>query len=91
MPLRIKVRIARSGISQERVAIAAGFEPTLFSRILRGLRTTPNGFEARVSNALDRLEAAERAAEEARQRVLKGDGHEDTPAGDVVEEPELPV
>ena len=33
----------------------------------------PEGFEDKVRRTLDRLEAAERAAEEARQRVLAGD------------------
>ena len=45
--------------------------PTLFSRILRGLRPEPADFERRVTAALDRLEQAEQAAEKARQKVLK--------------------
>ena len=69
----IKVRIARLGISQERVALAAGYDPTVFSRILRGLRPAPPDFEERVNATLDRLEAAEKAAQEARERVLAGE------------------
>ena len=68
----IRTRIFQLGLTQERVARAVGYDPTLFSRILNGLRRTPDGFEARVNLTLDRLEAAERAAEEARARVLAG-------------------
>ena len=45
--------------------------PTLFSRILRGLRREPADFARRVTAALDKLEEAEQAADKARQRVLK--------------------
>ena len=69
----IRTRIFQLGISQERVARAAGYDPSLFSRILNGLRRTPEEFEERIHATLDRLEAAERAADEARQRVLAGD------------------
>ena len=70
----VRTRIALNGVSQEGVAREAGYEPSLFSRILRGLRPEPDDFEARVTAALDRLEAAERAADEARRRVLAGEG-----------------
>ena len=73
----IKARIFQLGISQERVALAAGYDPTLFSRILNGIRPTPPDFEARVNATLDRLEAAEKAATEARERVLAGEGVEE--------------
>ena len=48
-------------------------EASVFSRIMRGVRPMPEGMEARIYAALDRLEAAERAADEARRRVLDGD------------------
>ena len=67
---RTKIRIFQLGISQERVAQAAGYDPTLFSRYLRGLRPPPPGFFEKVNTALDRLEAAEKAAQEAREKVL---------------------
>ena len=67
----IKTRIASFPLSQEQIALKAGYEPSLFSRILRGLRPEPADFERRVTAALDRLEQAERAADKARQRVLK--------------------
>ncbi|WP_425153930.1 helix-turn-helix domain-containing protein [Candidatus Palauibacter sp.] len=70
----IRTRIFELGITQERVARTVGYDPSLFSRILNGLRPTPDGFEERVHATLDRLEAAERAAEKARRRVLEGDG-----------------
>ena len=63
-------RIARLGIPQERVALEMGIDRSLFSRYLRGLRKPPDDFEARLNATLDRLEAAERAANEARERVL---------------------
>ena len=68
----VRQRIAVNRLSQEGVARAAGYEPSAFSRILRGLRPEPPDFEARVTAALERLERAEKAAQEARQRVLGG-------------------
>ena len=70
----IKTRIFRLGIPQERVALEMGIDRSLFSRYLRGLRKPPEGFEARLNATLDRLEAAEKAANEARERVLAGGG-----------------
>ncbi len=64
--------MARLGLPQEKLAALIGIHPTLLSRYFRGLRKPPPDFEAKVNAALDRLEAAERAAEEARQRVLAG-------------------
>ena len=67
----MRSRLAKLGVSQERVALAAGYEPSVFSRILRGLRPEPEDFERRVTAALDRLEEAELAAEKSRQKVLR--------------------
>ncbi len=47
-----------------------GIDRSLFSRYLRGLRKPPEDFEARLNATLDKLEAAEKAADEARERVL---------------------
>ena len=66
----IQVRVRQSSVSQERVAKEAGYPVTAFSRMLRGLRARPPGFEDQVYAALDALECAEMAAEEARRRVL---------------------
>jgi len=67
---KLRGRLAESGIQNQVLASALGMDPSLLSAILRGRRAAPEGFEARVTAALDRLEAAEAAAEEARQRVL---------------------
>lgn len=69
---RLRQRIRDASITQERLALQLGFDPSLFSRYLRGLRPAPDGFVARVAAALDQLERAEAAADEARQRVLTG-------------------
>ncbi len=66
----LKSRIDASSYTQERVALELGIDPGLFSRYLRGLRPMPDGFASRVHKLLDRLELADAAAEEARQRVL---------------------
>lgn len=66
--------MARLGIIQERLAKEVGINQSLLSRILSGLRPTPPGFEVKVAAALDRLEAAEKAAQEAREKVLSGEG-----------------
>ena len=67
----LKTRITSFPLSQEQIALKAGYEPSLFSRILRGLRPEPADFERRVTAALDRLEQAEQAADTARQKVLR--------------------
>ena len=67
----LRDRIALSGLTRDAVARAVGIHPSQFSRYLNGNRTPPADFERRVTAALDRLEQAERAADKARQRVLK--------------------
>ena len=64
-------RIAGAGLRHADVAQQLGLDPTAFSAILNGRRTPPADFARRVTAALDRLEQAERAADKARQRVLK--------------------
>ncbi len=68
--IRIKTRIIQLGIRQEQVADEAGYESTLFSRYLNGRRPPPADFREKVNAALDKLEAAEKAGREARERVL---------------------
>ena len=70
--IRIKTRIIQLGIRQEQVADEAGYESTLFSRYLNGRRPPPTDFFEKVNAALDRLEAAKKAANEAWERVLAG-------------------
>ena len=62
--------MARYGLTQEEVAQAAGYDPSLFNRYLNGRRPAPPDFEKCVNAALDRLEKAEKAAQKARDRVL---------------------
>lgn len=66
-------RIAELGLVQADVATRLDMHPTMLNHILRGRRPMPEGMEARIHAALDRLEAAERAADEARARVLAGE------------------
>ena len=70
---RLRGRIAEIGVRHVDLAAALGMDPSLLSRYLNGRRDPPEGFQARVLAVLDRLAAAERAADEARQRVLAGD------------------
>ena len=66
--LRIAVYLSRS--TQGTVAKALGLEKSLFSRYLRGINPPPDGFIATVYAMLTRLEEAEAAADQARERVL---------------------
>ena len=70
--MQLHESIIRSPVSQERLALALGISPAFLSRLINGLRPMPEGMEARIHEALDRLERAERAASDARERVLKG-------------------
>ena len=70
--IRIRERMARIGVNQERLAREVGVHASQITRYFRGDRQPPRDFEARVTAALDRLEKAERAADRARQRVLAG-------------------
>ena len=79
----IRGRIAELGIRQADLAAHLGIHETLLNAILRGRRPMPEGFEERVHTALDQIEEeqrvareavqklrAEKAAQEARERVL---------------------
>ena len=63
-------RIYELGLTQDEVAHAVGYEPSLLNRYLNGRRNPPPDFETKVKTALDKLEKAEKAAQEARERVL---------------------
>ena len=67
---RLRGRIAEMGVKHHVVAEEVGMHYTQLSRILNGRQAMPKGFEGRAHSALDRLEAAEQAAAEARARVL---------------------
>ena len=66
----IKARLARLGISQERLARILGIHPSLLTRYFRGDRPPPPDFFEKVNAALDKLEAAEKAAQAAKEKVL---------------------
>ena len=66
----LKCEIVRRGIRQQDVARQIGLNPSAFSLMLSGRRTPPTDFKSRVLTALDMLEQADQAAEEARWRVL---------------------
>ena len=68
----LKTRVILLGYTQEQVAVALGIDPSLLGRYLRGIRPMPDGFATRAHAVLDRLAEAERAAQEARERVLAG-------------------
>ena len=70
--IRLKASLFKAGVAQMDVAEILDMDPALFSRILRGLRPMPDGFEERVLAAIDLLEKAEQAADKERQRVLAG-------------------
>lgn len=60
---------------QEAIAIWLGFDPTAFSRMLRGLRRRPPGFDESVKEAVEVLDAADDAADVARRKVLQSKGY----------------
>ena len=66
----LKGRLGYTGISQAALAQELGVSQGSLSQWLRGVAQPPDDFRARADAALDRLEAAERAAQEARERVL---------------------
>ena len=57
-------------MTHRRVAALAGYHPTAFSRYISGDTPPPKDFLEQVYAAIDALECAEMAAEEARRRVL---------------------
>ncbi len=67
----VKFRIALIGITREQVARSSGYDPSLFSRILNGLRPPPADFFEKVNAVLDREEAVRKALQETKEKVLK--------------------
>ena len=67
---RIRGRMAQIGITQQALALAMGYERSAITRYLTGVRPMPEGFEERVMATLNLLGEAEKAAQEARERVL---------------------
>lgn len=69
---QIRGRVAEIGVTHRRLAGQMRMSPAALSLILSAGRPMPTGFLERVQRTLDTLEAAERAASEARDRVLAG-------------------
>ena len=74
---KLRGRIAEAGLRRQDLAALLGYSETMFSLYLNGRRPEPPDFEANVYAAIDRLEAAEKAAGEARERVLAESADED--------------
>lgn len=68
--MELKIEIVRRGIRQQDVAKQLRITSATLSLYLNGHRQPPPDFRSRVLAALDRIERAERAADEARRRVL---------------------
>ena len=68
----IRARLATLGVPQHALAAALGVSQATLSLWLNGYREPPAEFEAEAAEALDVLEQAERAAAEARAKVLGG-------------------
>lgn len=68
----LKVELARRGLTQAPVAEVLGLSPTTFRCYILGYRPLPAGFRKRFAAALDLVERAEMAADEARRKVLAG-------------------
>ncbi len=71
---KVRVRLTAIGVPQHALAKGLGVSQATLSLWLNGYRRLPEGFEERAAAALDLLEQAERAATEARAKVLTGEG-----------------
>ena len=71
---RLRARLATLGVRHVDVANHLGIHPSLLSAILNERRKLSADFEKRITAAVDLLEKAEKAAQEARRRVLAGQG-----------------
>ena len=63
--------MVRLGLSERKFAKMLGISQPTFNARLNGYRRAPASFEEQCAEALDRWEEAERAAGEARARVLE--------------------
>ena len=69
---KLRGRIAEAGLRRQDLAALLGYSETMFSLYLNGRRPAPPDFEANVYAAIDRLETAEKAAQEARGAGVSG-------------------
>ena len=65
----LKTRIIEMGITQERLALVLGIDPSLLGRYLRGIRPMPADLKARIRAALDELEEERQVAAEAVEKL----------------------
>ena len=65
----LRTRLIQMGLTQERVAVALGIDPSLLGRYLRGIRPMPEGMEARIHAALDEMEEEKGVAAEAVEKL----------------------
>ena len=68
----LRLEIFRSGIHQRHVAAKLGMTEARLSRILAGKSPAPEGFKVECLDAIHIVQAAERAASEAFDRVMAG-------------------
>ena len=68
----LRGRLAQIGVTQHDLADRLGINSTLLNHILKGRRDAPPDFEKRVNEVLAKMEAAEKAANKAREKVLSG-------------------
>ncbi len=71
---RLRARIAALSVRHLDVAHQLRIHPSLLSAFLNERRELSSDFEKRITEAVDLLEEAEKAARKARKRVLEGHG-----------------
>ncbi len=71
---RLRARLATLRVRHVDIAHQLGIHPSLLSAFLNERRELSPDFEKRITAAVDLLEEAEKAAQEARQRILAGQG-----------------
>ena len=88
----IRGRLAALGMTQHDLAAALGLSQPTVNAILTGRRSAPEGFEARASRALGRLERIEQAAAEARAKAVEemGGAECNESGGDLIDVEVLP-
>ncbi len=79
----IRAELARSGVTQARLARLAGCHPSHLNRVLRGHCPPSAGFLDSLRRTIDLCARAEEAAEEARERVLAAAAREAREGNDV--------
>ncbi len=71
---RLRARIAAPSVRHLDIAHQLRIHPSLLSAFLNERRELSSDFEKRITEAVDLLGKAEKAARKARERVLEGHG-----------------